>query len=104
MFIVHTTDEIQKLQRAHDQFKATLGEADQEFRAIIGIEQEIVRLIDANSLSREVLNNPYSSLSGNEVRAKWQDVQQLVPRRDSQLQQEMLRQQGTSACIRWNVR
>jgi len=94
MFIVHTTDEIQKLQRAHDQFKATLGEADQEFRAIMGIEQEIIRLIDSNNLSREVLNNPYSSLSGGEVRAKWQDVQQLVPRRDAQLQQEMLRQQA----------
>lgn len=79
--------------RAHDQFKATLGEADQEFRAIMNIEQEIIRLIEANNLSREVLNNPYCELNGAEVHRKWGEVQQLVPKRDSQLQQELMRQQ-----------
>jgi actinin alpha len=94
MFIVHTMEEIQNLSRAHDQFKATLGEADQEFRSIMSIEQEIVRLLESNNLSREVLNNPYCDMSGAEVHNKWQEVQQLVPRRDAQLQQELMRQQS----------
>ena len=39
MFIVHTLDEIQGLIDAHAQFKATLGEADKEFTAIITLIQ-----------------------------------------------------------------
>lgn len=70
-----------------------MGEADQEFRSIMSIEQEIVRLLESNNLSREVLNNPYCDMSGAEVHNKWQEVQQLVPRRDAQLQQELMRQQ-----------
>lgn len=94
MFIVHTMEEIQNLTRAHDEFKSTLGEADQEFCSIMGIEQEILRLIEQNNLSREILTNPYCELNPDEVRKKWQEVQQLVPRRDSQLQQELMRQQS----------
>lgn len=64
MFIVHTMEEIQSLLSAHDQFKATLPEADNEFRQIIGIEHEIARLIDSQQLSRDLLKNPYCELSG----------------------------------------
>lgn len=94
MFIVHTMEEIQSLLTAHDQFKATLPEADNEFRQIIGIEHEIARLIDSQQLSRDLLKNPYCELSGQEVQRKWQDVNVLVPKRDSQLEQEMMRQQS----------
>merc|ERR1712045_722522 len=41
MFIVHTLDEIQGLIDAHAQFKATLGEADKEFQAIIALIHEV---------------------------------------------------------------
>lgn len=44
---------------AHDKFKATLGEAESECRQILGIDQEIGRLIDAHGLDRELLRNPY---------------------------------------------
>merc|ERR1719330_1095425 len=40
MFIVHTLDEIHGLIDAHAQFKATLGEADKEFSAIIALIHE----------------------------------------------------------------
>ncbi len=78
---------------AHDQFKATLGEADEEFRNIVGLEQEISRLIEQHGLDRQVLENPYSPLSGGELNRKWNEVKQLVPRRDEHLSQEQGRQQ-----------
>uniref|UniRef100_A0A914XJU8 Alpha-actinin, sarcomeric n=1 Tax=Plectus sambesii TaxID=2011161 RepID=A0A914XJU8_9BILA len=94
MVIVHEMTEIHSLIAAHDKFKATLGDADHEFIGIAQLEQEIIRLIDQHGLDRELLNNPYTDLSGAEVRRKWQDVQQSVPRRDQQLQQELSRQQN----------
>ncbi len=82
----------QSLVTAHDKFKSTFGEADQEFRSIIGLENEIGRLIDQHGLDRELLKNPYSHLSGHELQKKWGEVQELVPKRDTQLQAEMHRQ------------
>jgi actinin alpha len=34
MFIIHTMEEIQGLLEAHEEFKATLGEADKEYQSI----------------------------------------------------------------------
>ncbi|KRX44512.1 Alpha-actinin, sarcomeric [Trichinella britovi] len=94
MFIVHTMNEIQSLAHAHDQFKATLGEAEEEFRHIIGLEQEVRHLVESNGLNREMAVNPYTTISGAEIQKKWQHMQILVPNRDNQLQQEMNRQQS----------
>ncbi|KRY72104.1 Alpha-actinin, sarcomeric [Trichinella pseudospiralis] len=94
MFIVHTMSEIQSLAHAHDQFKATLGEAEEEFRHIIGLEQEVRHLVESNGLNREMAVNPYTNISGAEIQKKWQHMQVLVPNRDNQLQQEMNRQQS----------
>ncbi|KRY29804.1 Alpha-actinin, sarcomeric [Trichinella spiralis] len=94
MFIVHTMSEIQSLAHAHDQFKATLGEAEEEFRHIIGLEQEVRHLVESNGLNREMAVNPYTTISGAEIQKKWQHMQILVPNRDNQLQQEMNRQQS----------
>uniref|UniRef100_A0A8C2CC70 Actinin, alpha 1 n=1 Tax=Cyprinus carpio TaxID=7962 RepID=A0A8C2CC70_CYPCA len=67
-FIVHTIEEIQGLSTAHEQFKATLPEADKERQAILGIHNEIAKIV------------------------KW--VQQLVPQRDQALIEEHARQQN----------
>uniref|UniRef100_A0A8C2CGX3 Actinin, alpha 1 n=1 Tax=Cyprinus carpio TaxID=7962 RepID=A0A8C2CGX3_CYPCA len=44
-FIVHTIEEIQGLSTAHEQFKATLPEADKERQAILGIHNEIAKIV-----------------------------------------------------------
>uniref|UniRef100_A0A8C1PGI8 Actinin, alpha 1 n=1 Tax=Cyprinus carpio TaxID=7962 RepID=A0A8C1PGI8_CYPCA len=67
-FIVHTIEEIQGLSTAHEQFKATLPEADKERQAILGIHNEIAKIV------------------------KWE--QQLVPQRDQALIEEHARQQN----------
>ena len=41
MFIVHTMEEIQGLIDAHNQFKATLGEADKEYNSIVSLVKEV---------------------------------------------------------------
>lgn len=92
MFIVHTTEEIQGLIDAHEQFKQTLGEADKEFGAIMGLMQEMQRMAQQYGLTLQ--DNPYTTLSAQDLARKWGEVKTLVPQRDSTLQQEMLRQQN----------
>ncbi|KAK6052666.1 hypothetical protein COOONC_09829 [Cooperia oncophora] len=94
LVIVHEMKEIQELCSAHDHFKSTLGDADKEFASISAIEQEIERLVEAHGLDRELLRNPYTDLSAIDIRRKWGEVQQAVPRRDGQLQSELRRQQN----------
>jgi len=99
MFIVHTMEEIQGLLDAHEQFKATLGEADKEYQAIVGLVQQV------ESIAREHqvpggLDNPYTSLTAKDVSSpkditsKWAEVRQLVPQRDGTLQAELRKQQN----------
>uniref|UniRef100_A0A158P6Q7 Alpha-actinin, sarcomeric n=1 Tax=Angiostrongylus cantonensis TaxID=6313 RepID=A0A158P6Q7_ANGCA len=94
LVIVHEMREIEELCTAHDQFKSTLGDADKEFASISGIEQEIERLVESHGLDRELLRNPYTDLVAADIRRKWSEVQQAVPRRDGQLQSELRRQQN----------
>ncbi|KAH7641554.1 alpha-actinin [Dermatophagoides farinae] len=92
MFIVHTIEEIQGLIEAHEQFKRTLGEADQEYNSIIKLAQEIQSFATQYQIPGGV-ENPYTVLHPSEVTAKWNDVRQLVPKRDQTLQSELIRQQ-----------
>lgn len=92
MFIVHTCEEIQGLIDAHEQFKQTLGEADKEFNAVMALVQEVNRIAQQYGLT--ISENPYTTLSAQDIAHKWSDVRQLVPKRDSTLQQEMIRQQN----------
>ncbi|XP_067680052.1 alpha-actinin, sarcomeric-like isoform X2 [Haliotis asinina] len=91
MFIVHTTEEVQGLIDAHEQFKATLGEADKEFQTIISLVQEVNHLAQQYNLTPP--DNPYSTLHAQDIANKWSEVKHLVPERDSTLQREMARQQ-----------
>ena len=62
MFIVHTTEEIQGLIDAHEQFKGTLGEADKEFNAIVALGQEVNRIAQQFGI-QGASENPYTTLS-----------------------------------------
>ncbi|XP_065347302.1 alpha-actinin, sarcomeric isoform X3 [Cloeon dipterum] len=93
MFIVHTMDEIQGLLDAHGQFKATLGEADKEHNSIIGLVQEVTSLTSKYQIPGGV-ENPYTTLTAQELTRKWTEVRQLVPQRDGTLQAELRKQQN----------
>jgi len=93
MFIVHTTEEIQGLIDAHEQFKGTLGEADKEFNAIVALGQEVNRIAQQFGI-QGASENPYTTLSPQDIASKWTEVRQLVPDRDTTLQTEMIRQQN----------
>ncbi|XP_028676089.2 alpha-actinin-2 [Erpetoichthys calabaricus] len=91
MFIVHTVEEIQSLISAHEQFKATLPEADSERQAILGIQNEIQKISHSYNIVLS-LTNPYSTIKSEGISAKWDKVKQLVPQRDQALQEELARQ------------
>ncbi|XP_066426701.1 alpha-actinin-4 isoform X4 [Molothrus aeneus] len=91
MFIVHTIEEIQGLITAHEQFKSTLGDADREREAILGIQGEAQRLAELQGLQLPG-SNPYTSVTAQVINSKWERVQQLVPKRDQALQEEQNRQ------------
>jgi actinin alpha len=91
MFIVHSVDEIQGLQNAHEHFKHTLPEADKEFCAIYALDQEAAHLCAQHGL--QFVENPYTTIQAVELKSKWEEVQQLVPMRDQTLQREGARQQ-----------
>lgn len=64
---------VQTLIAAHEQFKATLPEADAERQAILGIQQEVLK-ISQNYGIRGDLTNPYSTITTEEIAIKWDKV------------------------------
>ncbi|MGH0176185.1 UNVERIFIED_CONTAM: hypothetical protein FKN15_003768 [Acipenser sinensis] len=92
-FIVHTIEEIQGLSTAHEQFKATLPEADKERQAILGIHNEITKIMQTYHVNM-VGTNPYTTINPQEINGKWDKVRQLVPQRDQALMEEHARQQN----------
>lgn len=93
MFIVHTMEEIQGLIQAHDQFKATLGEADKEFNLIVNLVREVESIVKQHQIPGG-LENPYTTLTAHDMTRKWSDVRQLVPQRDQTLANELRKQQN----------
>ncbi|XP_055519618.1 alpha-actinin-1-like isoform X2 [Leucoraja erinacea] len=93
MFIVHTTEEIQGLIAAHEQFKATLPDADKEREAILGIHNEMMKIAQSYDIKLSGVN-PYTSITSQSINDKWNNVQQLVPARDQALQAEFNKQQS----------
>ncbi|KAH1168416.1 hypothetical protein KIL84_003899 [Mauremys mutica] len=78
---------------AHEQFKATLPEADKERMAILGIQNEIQKIAQTYGIKLSGVN-PYTNLSHLDIASKWDTVKQLVPHRDQTLQEELARQQA----------
>ncbi|MEQ2243276.1 actinin alpha 2, partial [Ilyodon furcidens] len=91
MFIVHTIEEVQSLIAAHEQFKATLPEADTERQAILGIHNEVQKISQSYGIKANIIN-PYSTITTEELLKQWEKVKMLVPQRDGSLQEEMARQ------------
>ncbi|KAI5611791.1 alpha-actinin-1, partial [Silurus asotus] len=92
-FIVHTIEEIQGLSTAHEQFKATLPDADKERQAILGIHNEITKIVQTYHVNITG-TNPYTTINPKEINTKWERVRQLVPQRDQALIEEHARQQN----------
>jgi actinin alpha len=93
MFIVHTIEEIQGLIDAHNQFKATLGEADKEYNSIVSLVKEVESIAQKYQVPGG-LENPYTTLTASTLTKKWTEVRQLVPQRDNTLQNEFRKQQN----------
>ncbi|KAL7642289.1 UNVERIFIED_CONTAM: hypothetical protein RMT77_006850 [Armadillidium vulgare] len=99
MFIVHTIEEIQGLIDAHNQFKATLGEADKENQAIMALVNEVQRIAQQYQIPGG-LDNPYTTLTAQVISTKWSEVRKLVPQRDNTLQLELKKQQNNESLRR----
>lgn len=85
MFSVHTVEEIVELQDAHQVFKENMPAAQNEFDAIMNISLKIEE--------KGVHENPYTSLTKEEISLAWDEVQSLVPKRDELLRSEKGRQE-----------
>ncbi|MCJ8738769.1 hypothetical protein PDJAM_G00039600 [Pangasius djambal] len=92
MFIVHSIEEIENLISAHDQFKATLSEADAERQAILSIYSEVQKITQTYNINPN-LTNIYCTITPTEINLKWDKVKRLVPQRDTALRDELSRQQ-----------
>ncbi|KAL0829241.1 hypothetical protein ABMA28_004065 [Loxostege sticticalis] len=99
MFIVHTIEEISGLMDAHARFKATLGEADKEYQAIVNLVHQVESIVKQHQIPGG-LENPYTTLTAHELNRKWSDVRQLVPQRDNTLAAELRKQQNNEALRR----
>uniref|UniRef100_A0A6Q2Z999 Actinin, alpha 2b n=1 Tax=Esox lucius TaxID=8010 RepID=A0A6Q2Z999_ESOLU len=89
MFIVHTIEEVQSLISAHEQFKATLPEADGERQAILGIQNEVQKISQSYSIKANLIN-PYSTITTEELLAKWDKVKKLRLRRQFAAQANLI--------------
>ncbi|CAG4945909.1 unnamed protein product [Parnassius apollo] len=99
MFIVHTIEEISGLMDAHARFKATLGEADKEYQAIVNLVHQVESIVKQHQIPGG-LENPYTTLTAHELMGKWSDVRQLVPQRDGTLAAELRKQQNNETLRR----
>ncbi|XP_073248143.1 alpha-actinin-1-like [Porites lutea] len=85
MFSVHTVEEIVELQDAHQQFKANMPAAESEFRSIVDLRNQTKQISDQE--------NPYTSVTIEEISLAWSEVLELVPKRDELLANEKDRQE-----------
>lgn len=64
---------VQSLIAAHEQFKATLPEADAERQAILGIHNEVQKISQSYGIKADIVNS-YSTITTEELLAKWDKV------------------------------
>merc|ERR1711976_447634 len=96
MFIVHSVEEIVGLIQAHEQFKATLSEANREKEAIITLVREAQKVCKQYQVG-ESFSNPYTEITAEEVEKQWNKLLELVPKRDGALQKELATQKHHNA-------
>lgn len=63
----------QGLSTAHEQFKSTLSEADRERQAILGIHNEIAKIVQTYHVNMAG-TNPYTTINPQEINTKWDKV------------------------------
>lgn len=73
LFVLFHPPPHQSLITAHDQFKATLPEADKERMAIMGIMNEIMKIAQTYGIKLSGIN-PYTNLSPQDITNKWETV------------------------------
>ncbi|XP_038075922.1 alpha-actinin-4-like isoform X2 [Patiria miniata] len=93
VFSVHTVDEIRGLIQPHEEFKATLNDAQSAFDELVEIGNKIKNLFAEHNLDIDK-SNPYTTLTVQDIVSKWQEVLKLVPERDQALQSELLKQES----------
>lgn len=71
--MLHLLSVVQSLITAHDQFKATLPEADKERMATLGIHNEILKIAQTYGIKLSGIN-PYTNLSPQDISTKWDTV------------------------------
>lgn len=80
---------------AHEQFKATLPDADKERQAILGIHNEVSKIVQTYHVNMAG-TNPYTTITPHEINGKWEHVSSLQPCRvvgDSVTAQPLLAQE-----------
>lgn len=69
---------LQGLTTAHEQFKATLPDADKERQAILGIHNEVSKIVQTYHVNMAG-TNPYTTITPQEINGKWEHVSSLQP-------------------------
>lgn len=64
---------LQGLTTAHEQFKATLPDADKERQAILGIHNEVSKIVQTYHVNMAG-TNPYTTITPQEINSKWDHV------------------------------
>jgi actinin alpha len=93
MLIVHDMTTIEQLLKTHNHFKSTMPDAENGYETLLDFDRQMQQLIDQHGLDRNLLKNPYTDLTSQFLHRKWNEVLQLIPQRDHQLQQELHKQQ-----------
>lgn len=70
---------VQGLTTAHEQFKATLPDADKERLAILGIHNEVSKIVQTYHVNMAG-TNPYTTITPQEINGKWDHVSPRVGR------------------------
>jgi len=89
IFSVHSIDEVVDLKDAQEKFKANMPAAQEEFEAILALQQQIDSMSD--------YKNPYTNTKAEDLQSKWDEILVLIPMRDQKLTEETTAQQNNEA-------
>jgi len=90
LFSVHTIEEVQDLKDAQEKFKANMPAAQEEYESILGLQKYIDGMSDG-------CGNPYTNTKAEDLVNKWEEIMELIPKRDSLLNDETALQQNNES-------
>ncbi|CAD5224045.1 unnamed protein product [Bursaphelenchus okinawaensis] len=91
--IVNQMDEVESLLEDHRLFNKTLPEAESTLNKIRELHKRTEDIVRTNKLDSSLLRNPYTDFSVDKIEKMWREMEDLLPKRESQLKQEKNRQQ-----------